>query len=64
MVPMTAALAEPLPLIMPMALDPTTAVCGISCRDRPASARTTLIMARWAAKPFAMPASSGRLLSA
>jgi hypothetical protein len=49
---------------MPMALDPTTAVCGISCRDRPASARTTLIMARWAAKPFAMPASSGRLLSA
>ena len=35
MVPTTAALAEPLPLIIPIALDPTTAVCGINCLDRP-----------------------------
>ncbi len=34
MVPTTAALAEPEPLIMPIALDPTTAVCGINCRER------------------------------
>ena len=36
MVPTTAALAEPLPLIMPIALEPSTAVCGIICRERPA----------------------------
>ena len=36
MVPTTAALAEPLPLIMPIALDPSTAVCGTICRERPA----------------------------
>ena len=58
MVPTTAALAEPEPLIMPIALDPTTAVCGISCRERPAMMRTTLIIARCASKPFATPASS------
>ena len=58
MVPTTAALAEPLPLIMPIALDPTTAVCGISWRDRPAISRTTLIIARCASKPLATPASS------
>ena len=34
MVPTTAALAEPEPLISPIMLDPTTAVCGISRRDR------------------------------
>ncbi len=34
MVPTTAALAEPLPLISPIALDPTTAVCGIIRLDR------------------------------
>ena len=58
MVPTTAALAEPEPLIMPIALEPITAVCGISCRDRPAISRTTLIMARCASKPLATPASS------
>ena len=31
MVPDNAALAEPEPLIMPIALEPTTAVCGMSC---------------------------------
>ena len=58
MVPTTAALADPLPLIMPIALEPMTAVCGISWRDRPAIRRTTLIIACWAAKPLATPASS------
>jgi len=58
MVPTTAALAEPLPLIMPIALDPITAVCGINCRDRPATNRTTLIIARCASKPLATPANN------
>ena len=56
--PTTAALAEPLPLIIPIALDPTTAVCGINCLDRPAISRTTLIIARCASKPLATPASN------
>jgi hypothetical protein len=57
MVPTTAALAEPLPLISPMALDPTTAVCGISRLDL-AISRTTLIMECWALNPLATPANS------
>ena len=39
MVPTTAALAEPLPLIRPIALDPSTAVCGIICRERRRASR-------------------------
>ena len=58
MVPTTAALAEPLPLIMPIALEPSTAVCGTICRERPAIMRMTLIIARCASKPLATPASS------
>ncbi len=56
MVPTTAALAEPEPLINPIMLEPTTAVCGISRRDR-ATSRTTLIMQFCALKPLATPAS-------
>src|SRR3990170_5823580 len=33
-VPTTTALAEPEPLIMPTDSEPSTAVCGISCRER------------------------------
>ena len=57
MVPTTAALAEPEPLISPIMLDPTTAVCGITRLER-AISRTTLIMEFCALKPLATPASS------
>ena len=57
MVPTTAALAEPLPLISPIALDPTTAVCGIIRLDR-AIRRTTLTIECCALNPLATPANS------
>ena len=58
MVPTTAALAEPEPEIIPIALEPSTAVCGTICRERPAMMRMTPIMARCASNPLATPAIS------
>ncbi len=58
MLPTTTALAEPLPLIVPTASEPSTAVCGTIWRERPARRRITLIMALCAPKPRAAAASS------
>ena len=58
MLPTTAALAEPLPLTMPTASEPSTAVCGTIWRERPASSRITLIIAFCAPNPCAAAASS------
>ncbi len=58
MLPTTTALAEPLPLIMPIDNDPSTAVCGTIWRERPAKRRMTLIIALCAPKPCAAAASN------
>ena len=58
MLPTTTALADPEPLIMPTASDPSTAVCGTIWRELPARRRMTLIIADCAPKPRAAAASS------
>ena len=58
MLPTTTALAEPLPLTMPIDSDPSTAACGTICRELPASRCMTWIIALCAPNPFATAASS------
>ncbi len=58
MLPTTTALAEPLPLTVPTASEPSTVACGTIWREPPASRRMTLIMAACAPKPRAAAASS------
>lgn len=56
--PVTAVLAAPLPLTMPIDRDDSTAVNGMLRRDRPEKRWIDRITAVWAVNPLATAASS------